>query len=94
MKFTFQIIHSHKNKKIMSQLFAVNVYQINSMDPIPLASVSKIDFPFAGVMVRGINGGLGQLLNTGVQVYSQIQILANNSLYLAVETPAAIQALS
>jgi hypothetical protein len=78
----------------MAQLFAVNVYQINSNDPIPLASVSKIDFPFAGVMVRGINGGAGQVLSSGVTVYGNIQVLSNGSQYLVIETPAAIQALS
>lgn len=78
----------------MSQLLSVNVYQINSQDPIPLASVSKIAFPFGGILVRGILGGLGQLLNTGVQVYSSIQVVANGATFLAVETPAAIQALS
>lgn len=78
----------------MAQLFAVNVYQINSQDSIPLPSVPKLSIPFGAVIVRGINGGLGQLLSTGIQVYSQIQLIANGTTYLVIETPAAIQALS
>ena len=78
----------------MAQLIALNVYQINSQTPIPLGSVSKIDFPFGGILVRPINGAFGQLLTTGVQVYSQVQLITTGTTYLCVETPAAIQALS
>lgn len=78
----------------MSQLIGLSVYQINSQDPIPLASVSKIDFPFGGIMVRGINGGAGIALTSGVVCYGQVQVIANGSIYTVVETPAAIQALS
>ena len=75
-------------------LFLVNVYQFNSQDPVPLGSLNKIAFPFAGVMIRGINSGAGQLLSTGVQVYSAINLVATGAVYLAEKTPAALQALS
>lgn len=78
----------------MAQLFSVNVYQFNASDPVPLNSVSALAFPFAGVMVRGINAGLGQLLSTGVRVYSIINLLANGATYLAIETPATLVAAS
>lgn len=62
----------------MAQIFQVNVYQINSLDPTPLASVPKYGFPSAGVMVRTANdssGNAGVLLSTGVRCYGQIQII-------------------
>jgi hypothetical protein len=78
----------------MAQLVALNIYQINSLDPFPLASVPRIAFPFAGIMVRAINGGAGALLTTGTVVYSQLQLIATGATYSAIETVAAIQALS
>ncbi len=76
----------------MAALIGLSVYQINSQDPIPLASVPTIDFPFAGILVRGIAGG--QALSTGVIVYSTIQTIANGSQYLVKETAAALAAAS
>ncbi len=76
----------------MAQLIGLSVYQINSQDPIPLASVPKIDFPFAGIMVRAIAGGIA--LSTGVICYGQVQVLATGSQYTVIETPAAIAAVS
>lgn len=78
----------------MAQLIGLNVYQVNSMDPIPLASVAKYDFAFASILVRPINGAFGLLLSTGVQVYSQIQIVATGVQYMVIETPAVIAGLS
>jgi hypothetical protein len=80
----------------MAQLIGLNVYQINQMDPIPLASVSKIDFPFAGILVRALNtpGTTGQALTTGQVVYSQIQLITTGVQYSVVETAAALAALS
>jgi hypothetical protein len=80
----------------MAQLTGLNVYQINSMDPIPLASVGKIAFPFAGILVRPLNGPgtTGLALSTGTIVYSQIQLIATGSVYSVIETQAAIVASS
>jgi hypothetical protein len=78
----------------MAQLIGLNVYQINSQTPIPLGSVQKFDFPFGGIFVRPINGAFGILLTTGVQCYSQVQLIATGTVYTCVETPAAIAALS
>lgn len=66
----------------MAQIIGVSIYQINSQDPIPLASVTKIGFPTAGILIRGTDVVLG----TGVHAYSQIQIAATGSMFLALQT--------
>jgi hypothetical protein len=81
----------------MAQIFQINVYQINSNDPIPLASVPKWGFPSAGVMVRTANdssGNAGALLSTGVRCYGQVNVLANGSTFLTDITAASIITLS
>lgn len=78
----------------MAQLIGLNAYKINSMDDIPLASVPRIDFPFAGILVRAINGGNGIALSTGQVCYSQVQVLATGSIYTVIETAAAIASAS
>lgn len=77
----------------MANQIAVNVYQINSQDPIPLANVSKIGFPSAGVLLRVANdssGNPGQLLSSGVRCYGNIQVVATGSQYLTDLTQAAL----
>ncbi len=76
----------------MAQLVGLAVYQINALNPFPLAQVPVIDFPYAGIMVRGIPGG--QLLSTGVIVYSTVQVINTGSQYLVRETAAALAASS
>lgn len=76
----------------MAQLIGLQVYQINAQDPIPGASAPIIDFPFAGIMVRGIPNG--QRLSTGIVVYSTVQVLATGSQYLVRESAAVIVAAS
>lgn len=82
----------------MAQQIATNVYQINSMDPIPLASVGKIGFPTAGIMIRPATnpqtGLVGIPLATGVTCYGNIQVVATGSQYLVVETAAQLVTLS
>lgn len=81
----------------MAQIFNVNVYQINSLDPIPLASVPKIGFPSAGVMVRVANdssGNPGTLLATGVRCYGQINVLATGATYLTADTESVLVTLA
>lgn len=81
----------------MAQIFQVNVYQINSQDPIPLASVPKIGFPSADSLIRTANdntGAAGVLLSTGVRCYGQIQIVPTGTQYLAQETAAALVTLA
>lgn len=75
----------------MAQLIGLQAYRINSND-IPTANAPIIDFPFAGIMVRGIPGG--QLLNTGIIVYSTVQLVATGDQYLVRETAATIVAAS
>lgn len=75
----------------MAQLIGLNVYAIGR-NAIPAGSTPRIDFPFAGMLVRAIPGG--QVLSTGTIVYSTIQILATGAQYSVVETAAAIAAAS
>lgn len=70
----------------MAQQIQVNVYQINNLDPIPLASVTKIGFPTQGILIRGTD----VVLSTGVHVYGSIQLAATGTQYLVVETAAAL----
>lgn len=75
----------------------VNVYQINSMDPIPLASVTKMGFPTGGIMVRvanDSNNNPGALLTNGLRCYGQINVLATGATYLTLETEATLVTLS
>lgn len=81
----------------MAQQFTCNVYQFNSQDPVPLASVGKIGFPSAGVLIRRANdssGNAGVLLSTGVRCYGQIQLAATGSTYLTDLTQAALVVLA
>lgn len=81
----------------MAQQFSVNVYQINSLDPTPLASVGKLGFPSAGIMARVANdasGNPGVLLATGVRCYGQINVLATGATYLTDITQASIITLA
>lgn len=75
----------------------VSVYQINSLDPTPLANVQKMGFPTAGIMVRVANdqnGNPGVLLSTGIRTYGQINLLATGATYLVQETEATLVTLS
>ena len=81
----------------MAQQFTCNVYQINSMDPIPLSKVGQIGFPSAGVLIRVANdtsGNPGILLSTGIRCYGQIQLAATGSTYLTEKTQAALVTLA
>ena len=86
----------------MANQFAVNVYQINSLDPTPLTSVGKIGFPGAGVLIRVANdasGNPGVLLSTGVRCYGQIQVIGgqpgvSGATYLTAETQATLVTLA
>lgn len=81
----------------MAQIFQINVYQINSQDPIPLASVVKFGFPSAQTLTRTANdasGNPGILLSTGVRCYGQVQLVPTGATYLTDITQAAIVTLS
>jgi hypothetical protein len=81
----------------MAQQFAVNVYQFNSQDPVPLANVGKLGFPSAGVILRvanDSNGNPGAPLSTGVRCYGQIQVVATGSTYLSSESQATLVTLA
>lgn len=70
----------------MAQQVQFNVYQINNQDPVPAASVTKIGFPSAGILVRGTN----TRLSSGQVVYGQIQLVATGTQYLVLESATQI----
>lgn len=82
----------------MANLISLNVYNFDNQQDVPLPFVNKMDFPAGGILVNGIGsqqGLYGQLLSTGISVYSSIQLnVQNGRKYLVIETPAAIAALS
>ncbi len=80
-----------------TNLISVNVYQINSMDAIPLSKVTKFGFPSSGILVRvanDSNNNPGALLSTGIRCYGNIQLVATGSQYLVRETEAALVTLA
>ncbi len=80
----------------MAQQITCNVYQINSMDPIPLANVSKFGFPSAGIVIRVANDSTntpGALLSNGIRCYGNIQLVATGSQYLTDLTQSALVVL-
>ncbi len=70
----------------MASQFAVNVYQINSQNPIPLNQVVKYGFPPASILIRAQE----TLLSTGVRTYGVIQVIQTGTLYLTKETQAVL----
>lgn len=81
----------------MAQIFSVNIYQINSLDPTPLASVAKFGFPSAQTLIRTANdpsGNAGILLSTGVRCYGQIQLVPTGATYLTDLTSSSIATLA
>lgn len=76
----------------MAALIGLSVYRINQQNDIPLANVPVIDFPFGGIMVRGIPGG--QALTTGIVVYSTVQVISTGTQYLVRETAAQLVSAS
>ncbi len=77
----------------MANQFSVNVYQINSLEPTPLASVGKIGFPGAAVLLRVANdaaGSPGILLSTGIRCYGSIQLIPTGATYLTLESQAQL----
>ena len=76
---------------------SVNVYQINSLDPIALSKVTKMGFPSAGILIRvanDSNNNPGALLPNGIRCYGNIQVAATGTQYLVRETEAALVTLA
>ena len=75
-----------------SNLFSVNVYQINQQPPIPLANVQTMGFPTTGVLVTDVANSPNRSLSTGVSVYTKLTLInANiisqqNNVYYCEET--------
>ena len=81
----------------MAQVFNTNVYQINSMEPIPSAQVVGYGFPSAGVMIRtalDTAGNVGMLMSNGVRAYGLINVLATGSVYYTTDTKSVLITLA
>lgn len=82
-----------------SNLFSVNVYQINQRPPIPLNTVAKKGFPTTGVLVDDVSNSPTRSLSTGVSVYTKLTLLSPNlisqanDVYYCAETYAQMIAL-
>lgn len=82
-----------------SNLFSVNVYQINTHPPIALNQVSLRGLPTTGVIVTDITNSPNRSLSTGVNVYTKLTLLqANlitqqNDVFYCQETYAQMVAL-
>jgi hypothetical protein len=82
-----------------SNLFSVNVYQINQQPPIALNQVSKKGFPTTGVLVDDVSASPNRSLSTGVSVYTKLTLLntnlisQQNNVYYCAETYTQMVAL-
>lgn len=76
-----------------SNVFSVNVYQINQLPPTPLAQVSALALPTTGVIARNVIGSPTRSLSTGVNVYSAAQLISDGTMYYCRETYAQLVAL-
>lgn len=82
-----------------SNLFTVNVYQINQRPPIALNQVSLIGLPTTGVSVQDITDSPDRSLSTGINVYTKLTVLQaslitqENTVYYCQETMAQMVAL-
>lgn len=76
-----------------SNVFSVNVYQINQLAPTPLAQVTAIGLPTTGVIARNVINSPTRSLSTGVNVYSAAQLISDGTLFYCRETYAQLVAL-
>lgn len=75
-----------------SNVFTANAYQIGQQ-PVPLINVQTVAFPTTGVLAFDCIGSPTRSLNTGVNVYSGITLLATNQVYYFQQTFAALVTL-
>lgn len=77
----------------MANVFSIIPYIINSGPAIPLASTYQIGLPTTGVSVIDVTNSPTRSLNTGVNVYTEITVLATGTKYYVSSTYAAIISL-
>lgn len=70
----------------MSNIVAVNVYQIGAQDPFRAANVMTIGFPSLGILLYSTD----VLLETGFWCYGVIDVLGNGKTYKVRETQAQL----
>lgn len=75
-----------------SNVFQANAYQIGQ-NPVPLANVTTVAFPTTGVLAFDCTNSPTRSLNTGVNVYSAVQLLATGQLYYFQQTFSALVTL-
>lgn len=76
-----------------SNVFSVNVYQINQRTPTPLTDVMAFGLPTTGVTAQNIINSPTRSLSTGVNVYSLATVVATGDKYYLRETYAQLVAL-
>lgn len=75
-----------------SNVFQANAYQIGQ-SPVQLANVTTMAFPTTGVIAFDTTNSPTRSLNTGVNVYSGIQLVASGQLYYFQQTFSALVTL-
>ncbi len=74
----------------MANLFAIIPYLINQGAPIPLASTQTYYLPTTGVVLKDITISPDRSLSTGVNVYSEITVVATGNKYYVSTTAASL----
>lgn len=76
----------------MANVFTANAYQIGQQ-PVPLINVTTFAFPTTGVVAFDTVNSPTRSLNTGVNVYSGLQVVATGQLYYFQQTFSALVTL-
>lgn len=75
-----------------SNVFQANAYQIGAT-PVPLINVQTVAFPTTGVLAFDCVNSPTRSLNTGVNVYSGVQLLATGQVYYFQQSFSALVTL-
>ena len=74
----------------MANVFSIIPYLINSGPAIPVGSAQQIALPTTGVTVTDCTNSTTRSLSTGVNVYTEITVLATGTKYYVSSTYATI----
>ncbi len=74
----------------MANVFSIIPYQLNSGPAIPVGSAQQIALPTTGVTVVDCTNSSTRSLSTGVNVYTEITLLATGVKYYVSSTYATV----
>lgn len=74
----------------MANVFSIIPYQLNSGPAIPVGSAYQIALPTTGVTVQDCTNSPTRSLSTGVNVYTEITVLATGTKYYVSSTYATV----